>query len=738
MLRTAMLATTAICAIAPAIGLTGTARAQDAQDQWQAGQLEVDVTNIYLQEITVVPSKTEQEAVDALASVSVVTQSELQILQPTNIQDIFFGMPNVEVGVSQDASHVGGSFNIRGLQDFGRVAVILDGARNNFQRNDHGASSTVWIESEMIEEVTVVRGPVSNLYGSGAIGGVVVFETKSASDFLKPDERMAGQIKGRYETNGDGWTAAATGAARFSDQFDVIGNVVYRTADDYTDGDGNVVPFSSYDVLGGLAKAQYRPTDDQEITLGWIGNRDDWYEAGTVQDVTLQENTFTGKYTYAPIENQWIDFTASGYYVDTDQSQTALVSSTRFNPTTGMPVFVPAGSVREFTLGTGGFDLWNSSTFETGAFQHVMTVGGDWFRDNAETYDPLGGASVYNPSGVRVAYGAYIQDQINYSNWLEIIGALRYDGYSLTGNGVDTSSDRVSPRLSVGVKPFEESFLYGVQFYGSYAEGYRSPSIIETLMTGLHPAGVAFPFLPNPNLVPETAKTWEIGLNFKRDNILSQGDGVRMKAAWFHNDVDDYIGLEYLSPFTPGSGCPFIPLPWSIPICAQYQNIDQVEIQGFEFEAVYDTGWLFAGLQAASIQGQDLSTFPSTPLYTIPPNQVTGRLGFRMLDESLVFGGEVQKVMPYHSLSFTPTAAYIPTIVDGYTLVNLFASWEANENLRFDVRLENLFDVNYGNYLNVAAGSDLFEQGFNAKFAATLRFGLVEEPLVEEQIVVKQ
>ncbi len=699
---------------------------------------EADVTNIHLDEITVVPSKTEEEAVEALSSVSVVNQSELQVLQPTNTQDIFFGMPNVNVGVSQDASHTGSSFNIRGLQDFGRVAVILDGARNNFQRNDHGATSTVWIEPEMINAVTVVRGPVSNIYGSGAIGGVVSFETKSASDFLKPNERAAGSVKGRYETNGDGWTTSGTGAVRFSEAFDAIGNVVYRQADDYEDGNGNTVPYSNYEVLGGLAKTQIRPADGHEITLGWIGNRDDYSETGGAQDVTLEQNTFTGKYTYQAPDNPWVDLHLSGFYTDVDQSMTSRTDEFRFNPSNGFPVFVPAGSVRDFALDTTGFDGWNTSRFGTGQLNHTLTYGGDWFRDDATTVDPLGGAAVYNPSGVRTAYGAYIQDKIEYSDWLEVIGALRWDGYELTGSGVDNKDDRVSPRVSVGVKPFEQSFLYGVQVYGTYAEGYRSPSIIETLMTGLHPAGVAFPFLPNPNLVPETAKTWEFGLNVKRDDVFQPGDGVRIKAAWFHNDVDDYIGLAYLSPFDPTSGCPFIPLPWAIPICAQYQNFERVRIEGVELEALYDTGWMFAGLQASAISGEDLSTSPASPLASIPPDQVTARLGFRMLDQKLTVGGEVQKVMSYRVGNYTTDPTLQNSIIDGYALVNLFASYEPNDNLRFDVRLENVFDVAYGYYLNAAAGSPLLEQGFNAKFAATLRFGVPEADLPVEPAVYKQ
>jgi len=274
------------------------------------------------------------------------------------------------------------------------------------------------------------------------------------------------------------------------------------------------------------------------------------------------------------------------------------------------------------------------------------------------------------------------------------------------------------------VKPFEESFLYGVQLYGTYTEGYRSPSIIETLMTGLHPAGVVFPFLPNPDLVPETARTIEFGVNVKRDNVFQTGDGVRIKAAWFRNNVDDYIGLAYLSPYDPTSGCPFAPVAWAIPICVQYQNFDKVRIEGVELEALYDTGWMFAGVQGSAISGQDLSTTPSSQLASIPPDQVTGRVGVRLLDQKLTIGGELQMVMPYKVGNYSTDPTLQDSIIDGYELLNLFASYAPNDNLRFDVRLENILDVAYGNYINVAAGSPILEEGFDAKFAATLRFGV--------------
>ncbi len=261
-----------------------------------------------------------------MASVSHVDQEQLDRRMATTPQDVLFGVPGV--AMQSDANRTASSVNIRGLQDFGRVAVIVDGARQNFQRSGHGTQSMFWLDPELVQQVDVIRGPVANTYGSGAIGGVVVFETKDADDFLREGETWAGSATGRYDTNGEGWTTSGTGAYRFSDSFDVLGNIVWRDFDDYTDGNGDEVAGTSFDVLSGLLKSTIRPTENSELKLGWIGASDSWTEGGNTSELETKQNTFTGRYNVKDDDESWLDLHVNVAYNKTDLDQTYLTDVT--------------------------------------------------------------------------------------------------------------------------------------------------------------------------------------------------------------------------------------------------------------------------------------------------------------------------------------------------------------------------------------------------------------------------
>lgn len=633
-------------------------------------------------------SRTGETAIESLSSSSHVDQEQLDRRMASTPSDVFFGVPGVNV--QADARRVSSAMNIRGLQDFGRVAVIVDGARQNFQRSGHGTETTFYLDPELVKSVDVIRGPVANTYGSGAIGGVVYFDTKDATDFLKPEETWATSLTGRYETNGSGWTTSATGAYRFSPDFDVLGNIVYRDYGDYKDGNGDRVGGTGFDVLSGMLKTTIRPTENSELKLGWVGTNDGWNEISRgvpTNDVDLKQNTFTGQYHVTDDEQSWLD----------------LHVNTSFNGVNLDQTSISTGATTSYDLETYGIDLWNTSRFETGALNHELTYGGDWLRDHVVTNTPTGDSDLFTPSGTRQIWGAYVQDKVSYE-WLEVIGGLRYDSFQLKGNGTDNSGDRLSPRITIGVSPFDNDALKGLQFYGTYAEGYRAPTTSEALISGLHPFP-PFPFLPNPDLKPETAKTWEIGVNYKHDGIFAADDSLRLKAAYFNNDVDDYIDFVSIN---TGTLCG---PPWG---CFQNRNFANAKIRGFEFESVYDASWGFAGLSASVTDGHTVDyDGVRGDLLTIPSSQVTAQLGFRFLEDRLTVGGEVQ----FNGKPKGNAAA------DDYTLVNAFASYKANDSLKFDFRVDNIFDEKYVNALNATTTSPLYEPGVSLKLAATMRFG---------------
>ncbi|MEO0328267.1 MAG: TonB-dependent receptor plug domain-containing protein, partial [Pseudomonadota bacterium] len=134
----------------------------------------------------VVGAGNEKVAIDTPQSVTVVDQEGIDLLQPSAIGDIARDIPGLNVSGSDRA--LGQTFNIRGIGspesagDQGRIIVNVDGVDKFYQQYRTGS---FFSEPELYKKVEVLRGPASStLYGPGALGGIINFETKDASDFL--------------------------------------------------------------------------------------------------------------------------------------------------------------------------------------------------------------------------------------------------------------------------------------------------------------------------------------------------------------------------------------------------------------------------------------------------------------------------------------------------------------------------------------------------------------------------
>lgn len=672
---------------------------------------------VSLDTISVTATKTEERAIDALSGTSVITREQINRIQPSRLSEVLRDVPGVTTQENQNDPAQ--AINIRGLQDFGRVNVLVDGARQNFQTSGHSANGVFYLDPELVGGVDITRGPTSTIYGSGAIGGVVAFRTRSIDDILAPDETAGAVQKWGFGTNGQKFLNSTALGARIGAGADVFGQFVYRNNDPYRDGLGNLVRDTGNELTSGLAKINLRPADGHEISGTALIQNFDFANngssnAGARFQNAVQADTYTLGYRFARPDVPLVDLSAKGYYTTTHNTLTFLNDTA-----SGLyrNLGVRAGDRITYDIETTGFDVHNTARFDTWALSHALTIGGDAVFDRVKTTDEAGGfGSAFTPSGERSLAGAFIQDELRYASWLRVIGALRYDHYDLSGGAYRASGDRISPKITVGISPFE-----GIEFYGTYAEGYRAPSITETLVQGIHPFP-AFNILPNPTLRPEVAHNIEGGINLKYNQIFAPGDTFRAKVNVFQNAIDNYIdissvGPTYFVPAIPGipaSICTRIPgrFPCVIPVQSfQYLNIAQAELSGVELEGAYDWGGGFVSFAATHVEGRNRQTRET--LLSVPPDRISTTLGLRFLDESLTVGSRLTFV---DSRLDVPAGTTIPA-TKAYALVDFFASYRVNDRIRADFIVQNAFDKRYTQYLNLLASP-----GLTAKAAISIKF----------------
>jgi hemoglobin/transferrin/lactoferrin receptor protein len=675
--------------------------------------------DLSLDTITVTATKTSQSVVDVMAGASVITADQIKQQQPGSIADMLQNVPGVASEVTPNDP--GQSINIRGMQDFGRVNVLIDGARQDYQVSGHNANGTFYLDPLFVGQANVVRGPVANIYGSGAIGGEVSFQTMGVDDILKPEEKYGVAQRLILGNNGGGIETSTSAGYRYGTIADVYGQFLYRNSWSYMDGQGNTIPDTGSDVLGGLFKLNLRPGEGQQISLTALNQKDEFDNDGTSNSGARFANrvntgTYTLGYTYKAPWTSLIDLDSKIYYSTTQNRQTYLAADPdQIYPALG----VVAGDQTSDRINTDGFDIHNTSRFASGPLVHALTLGGDGTQNRVTTTDNAGGfVSVLTPSGDRSLYGAFVQDEVAYNGWLRVLGALRYDGYNLSGGGTSSSGDHLSPKITVGVTPIK-----GVEFYGTYAEGYRAPSITETLISGVHPFP-SFTFLPNPDLVAETAHNFEAGVNVKYDSILRPGDSIRAKGTAFLNNVDDFIDLAQvgdpiLTSFVPGipnSACPFLPPGLCMPFQPfQYVNVAKARLSGVEFEGAYDWGQGFVSLEGSATNGKNLDDGMS--LATVPPYRASATVAFRFLDNNALTLGARFTVVGAAPKNVPTSETITPS--SGYGLVGLFASYSYNDYVSGTFTIDNLFNHQYTQFLSSEANpGTVIKLGLNIKFAA--------------------
>ncbi|WP_445114893.1 TonB-dependent hemoglobin/transferrin/lactoferrin family receptor [Acinetobacter sp. WZC-1] len=324
-------------------------------------------TEAHMAPIHVQATDKESWAFQQPRAVSVIDRSSIDNRPVLHLADILKDTPGVYSVVNRQDPAL--SINIRGMQDFGRVNMMIDGMRQNHVEVGHQQrNGQMYMDPEFISSVVIEKGPRNGVHGATAIAGSADFKTIDFSDVV-----MEGKDQGVRIRAGTGLGNKYDGNIRFQGSAAVAGNfgaedqlqLLYAHAYN-KQGATRVGEHNQSNVIWGidrdptinntgrnisilndsgrrqqsnLLKAKYHLSDIQSLQLSYIDTEFDYSNmsqqlnggalySGNLNNESLWKkngdaHTKTESYAldYAYHPNDWVDLKAKLYYVDTQTDQ---------------------------------------------------------------------------------------------------------------------------------------------------------------------------------------------------------------------------------------------------------------------------------------------------------------------------------------------------------------------------------------------------------------------------------
>ena len=145
-------------------------------------------------DITVTATGNARSTFEAPMMVSVIDASAPEKQTASSAADLLRNVPGLTLDGTGRTN--GQDVNLRGYDRRG-VLVLVDGVR---QGTDTGHLNSTFLDPALIKRIEVVRGPSALLYGSGALGGVISYDTADANDLLEPGKNSGYRVFGTGAT----------------------------------------------------------------------------------------------------------------------------------------------------------------------------------------------------------------------------------------------------------------------------------------------------------------------------------------------------------------------------------------------------------------------------------------------------------------------------------------------------------------------------------------------------------
>ena len=553
-----------------------------------------------LDTVQVTASRVERPLDESLASVTVIRRADIEASQAPDLLDLLGRQVGVDIARTGGPGS-GSAVFLRGGNS-NHSLVLVDGIR--VTSTGQGVFDFAHLPLEQIERIEIVRGPRAAFWGSDAIGGVIHVFTRDPS---QPSVRVLAGSYGR---------AGASAGAGFGDDDRGLG------------------------VTAGFQRLDGFSATNPDSVFSYDPDRDGYRN----RNLSLRGRTALG--------SQRLAFSALSTNADVqfDRGQTEAR-----NASAGVTLGgdLRPGWSHQLTLGHAREDLDTASSFSN-RFQSrrtsvdwlnslqagadaTLSFGLNWQRENGASQNAFDGELFDQQRTSRAAFlayggrfGAHVLDL-----------SVRHDdsdqyGAATSGNaawGWDLS-DRARVRLSWG-------------------EGFRAPNFNE-----LFYPDSGYGFAGNPDLRPESSRTWEAGMEFE------PAPGQRLGLSVYQSRVRDLIAF-------------------AAPTTNNAININRAELEGVELEYRFvRDGWT-AGGNLAWQDAVDAGT--GNALLRRAKRKAHVDLGYR-------FGSGLELGLDGDHVSARPDFG---ARLDAYSLVHLRLAWPIGDQWRVEGRLENLTNRDY-------------------------------------------
>lgn len=628
---------------------------------------------------------------DSPKATSIIDSIDLEERQPRNMIEAV----EREVGVLVQRTGAGqASPFIRGLTG-PQTLILVDGIRMNNSTFRFGPNQYfALVDPGMVEQIEIVRGPQSVLWGSDAIGGVINIVTRSANTRFA--NYVGGQFIERFGT-ADGGSYSRVNVEGSVNRWGAFAgasctnvNILERG------GDLGIQPFTNYNQYAGDVKVDYLIDPCQMLTVSLqhfqqmnVPRTDKW--PGEARRFTPQMRDLG----YV----RW-----QGTAPDNPVIDRFMLTASFGRQEEGTFRRKPPASLTEdrsnFDVGTTGINLIFGTDL---ACVGSLTYGIDWYHDEVNATSERVDLTGVNPPTPRVPqfpndsyyerFGAFLQWDVDLTERLAAVTGVRYSSIE-TGATVALfdPTDPLAPPVDTPILTNFQDWTASVglsykltprvRLVGSIAEGFRAPSLDDlTSVSDNVNEGID---IPNPALTPETSINYEVGLKFDLDRFRAQ-------TFVFWTDLEDLLAREKVNEIPDPSGPPGATID-----ILQRQNVGSAQIQGYELagEFLFTPTWSAYG-NLTYIYGQNISD--NEPLSRIPPTQ--GVIGLRWRDRQARrwFDAYGWLVATQDRLSDRDIRdSRIPDGgTPGYGTLNMRLGWCVGQHQRVTLGIENITDKAY-------------------------------------------